>query len=93
MKKINNEVGGGVEQKAQFVEGLVNNLARGWGICESVVRDKHENVCNLFSSRKHNSLKIILVPFWACLLISEVQAMVRLYDHQGPFTSCSVCLF
>lgn len=28
---------------SKFVEGLVSNLARGWGICGSVVRDKGEN--------------------------------------------------
>lgn len=35
----------------------MNNLATGWGICGSVVRDKHENVCNLFFSHKHNAFE------------------------------------
>lgn len=67
-----------------FIEGLVNNLARGWGVCGRLVKDKEENVCHLLFSCKGNSLKIITIHFWICFLISEAQELVRLYVQQAP---------
>lgn len=67
-----------------FVQGLVNNLARGWGVCGRVVKDKDENVCHLLFSCKGNSLKMVTVHFWICFLISEAQEMVRFHVQQAP---------
>lgn len=71
-------------KSSKFVEVLMNNLAKGWAICGSIVRDTDEHVCNLLFSCKDNSLKISTAPFWACFLISEMQELVCLLDWQGP---------
>lgn len=78
---------------SKFVEGLVSNLARRWGICGSVVRDKDGNYAIISFDVKTINKKFLPVPLWAYFFFSKVQAIVRLYDHWGPFTGRSFFFF
>lgn len=57
------------------------------------MRDKGENYAIISFDIKTINKKILPVPLRAYFFFSKVQAIVRLYDHPGPFTGHSFLFF